>query len=128
MFFTTSLNYTIEVNQVAANLCIQGIAVGVLVVEGFGYTTLNIWILLTLIKKKRKEGEKMRKFFTKFIPTGVAMDLAMLLRWQKKIGTKSDADKDKLKEVLDKRVKMEQDAEDKGDGENMPEGEDKKEK
>lgn len=32
------------------------------------------------------------------------MDLTILLRYKKKIGTKSDAEKDKLKEVLEKRT------------------------
>lgn len=99
-----SLNYTLEVNQKAATLAIQGIAVGCIFVEGIGYTTLNIWVLISLIKKKRKPDDRMRKFLTKFIPTGVAMDIIMLLRWKKKIGTKTDADKDKLKEVLEKRT------------------------
>ena len=110
--FFNSMKLTPEANSASAGIITRGIAAGCLLVEGLGYFSMSSYSLIGLIVNRTDAKSRRKQILLRFIPTAVAMDFFLLMKWKRKIGTKEDEEKlwqlEKLKEaseVLPEEIK-----------------------
>jgi hypothetical protein len=98
--FYNSLRLTPEANDASAGIIGKGIAAGCLLVEGIGYFSLSSYCLVNLMVYRRDTKSRMKNLLIRFIPTAVAMDFVLLMKWKRKIGTREDEIKERQRELL----------------------------
>lgn len=98
--FYNSLRLTPEANTASASIISYGIAAGCLLVEGLGYFSLTSYCFISLLVYRRDVKSRAKQILTRFVPTAVAMDFVLMMKWKRKIGTKEDEEREQQRELL----------------------------